>query len=188
MDVEGVQDGEEYEVILTNAAGLYRYQIGDVIRILRRENGVPIFTFEYRAENCLRLIDVTVTEKLLEKAVEAFERQTGADVRDFCALVDKDGALTVLIEPFGDTQSLPETGERNRLMEEVLLQLCPAYKAARENGIVPAVKVRILEPETHLLYRDRRMFQEKMAPDQVKPIRILNTLENQKFFMALAED
>ena len=188
VDVESVQDGEEYEVILTNAAGLYRYQIGDVIRILRRENGVPIFTFEYRAENCLRLNDVTVTEKLLEKAVEAFEKQTGADVRDFCALIDKDGALTVLIEPFGTAQPLPESGERNRLMEEVLFQLCPAYKVARENGIVPAVKVRILEPETHLLYRDRRMFQEKMAPDQVKPIRVLNTPENQKFFMALAED
>lgn len=188
VDVEGVQDGEAYEVILTNAAGLYRYRIGDVIRILRRENGVPIFTFEYRMENCLKLSDVTVTEKMLEKTVEAFEKQTSADLRDFCAMVGKDGALTVLIEPFGAEPSLPDAEERGRLLEEALFQLCPAYQAAREKSIIPTAKVRILEPETHLLYRDRRMFQEKMAPDQVKPIRVLNTPENKKFFMALAED
>lgn len=72
-------------------------------------------------------------------------------------------------------------------MEEALFSLCPAYRAVRENDGVSACRVRILEPETHLLYRDRRMYREKMAPDQVKPIRILNTPETQKFFMALSE-
>ena len=41
VDVEGLQEGEEYEVILTNAAGLYRYRLGDVIRILRCETAHP---------------------------------------------------------------------------------------------------------------------------------------------------
>ena len=188
MDVEGLRDGEEYEIILTNAAGLYRYRLGDVIRILRCENGAPVFTFEYRLDNCLGLNGVTVTEKMLEKSVEAFERQTCTDLRDFCAMVSEDGALTVLVEPFGTAKPLPGFEERSRLMEHALFQICPAYAAARENGSVPPARVRILEPETHLLYRDRRMFQEKMAPDQVKPIRVLNTPETRKFFMALSED
>ena len=49
-------------------------------------------------------------------------------------------------------------------------------------------KVRILEPETHMLYRDRRMFLEKTAPDQIKPIRVLDTQRNKEFFMALSEE
>ena len=62
------------------------------------------------------------------------------------------------------------------------------YRTVRESGLIPAAKVRILESETHLLYRDRRMLLEKTAPDQIKPIRILDTQHNQEFFMALSED
>ena len=159
-----------------------------MIRILHRENGAHVFTFEYRLDNRLRLSNVTLTEKMLEKAVEVFEKQTDTDLRDFCAMIDEDGTLTVLVEPFGTAQPLPDARERSRLMEKALFQICPAYAAARESNDVPAAKVRVLEPETHLLYRDRRMFQEKMAPDQVKPIRVLNNLENKKFFIGLSVD
>lgn len=70
-------------------------------------------------------------------------------------------------------------------MDEALSSLCSAYRDMRERSAIPAVKVRILEPETHLLYRDRRMFLEKGAPDQIKPIRILDNQRNKEFFMAL---
>ena len=188
VDAEGLEEGGEYEVILTNLAGLYRYRLGDVIRVLRRENGVPIFTFEYRLDSCLCVGGVTVTERILERAVETFEKQTGTDIRDFCAMVSEDGGVTVLVEPFGLEQGFPASAVRSRLMDEDLSSLCPAYRDARESGIIPAAKVRILEPETHLLFRDRRMFLEKTAPDQIKPIRVLDAPRNKEFFMALSEE
>lgn len=73
-------------------------------------------------------------------------------------------------------------------MEEALFELCSGYRAARERGEIPMTKVRLLEPETHLLFRDRRMFLEKTAPDQIKPIRVLDTQRNKDFFMALSEE
>jgi len=33
-----------------------------------------------------------------------------------------------------------------------------------------------------LLYRDRVMFFERVAPDQMKPVRVLDTDEKRKFF------
>lgn len=188
VDSEGLEEGEEYEVILTNQAGLYRYRLGDVIRVLRRENGVPIFTFEYRLDSCLRLGEFTITERMLERAVEDFEAQTGADIRDFCATIGEDGEVTVLVENYGSERCFPAPEERSRLMDENLSQLCPAYRGARENRVIPSAKVRILEPETQLLFRDRRMFLEKTAPDQIKPIRVPDTQHNREFFMALSEE
>ena len=188
VDAGNIKEGSEYEIILTNLAGLYRYRLGDVIRVLRRENGVLIFTFEYRLDNCLKAGDVTITEKMLEKAVETFETQTRSDIRDFCAMIDEDGGLTVFVEPFGAGQQLPASARRGELMEEALFELCSGYRAARERGEIPMTKVRLLEPETHLLFRDRRMFLEKTAPDQIKPIRVLDTQRNKDFFMALSEE
>lgn len=188
VDSESLAEGEEYEVILTNQAGLYRYRLGDVIRILRRENGVPIFNFEYRLDSCLKMGDFTITERMLERAVEGFEAQTGTDIRDFCSMINEDGGVTVLVEPFGTEQHFPAPEERSRLMDEAISSLCSSYRDARERSAIPPVKVRILEPETHLLYRDRRMFLEKGAPDQIKPIRVLDNQRNKEFFMALSEE
>ncbi|MBO5598322.1 MAG: GH3 auxin-responsive promoter family protein [Oribacterium sp.] len=188
VDSESLAEGEEYEVILTNQAGLYRYRLGDVIRILRKENNVPIFTFEYRLDSCLQVGGLTITERMLERAVEDFEAQTDADIRDFCAMISEDGGVSVLVENFDTKRSFPASGERSRIMDEILSSLCPAYRNLRESCAIPPAKVRILEPETHLLYRDRRMFLEKTAPDQIKPIRVLDTQRNKEFFMALSEE
>jgi hypothetical protein len=125
---------------------------------------------------------------MLESAVEGFEAQTGTDIRDFCCMIGEDGGVTVLVEPFGTEQRFPAAEERNRIMDEVISSLCSAYRDARERSAIPHVKVRILEPETHLLYRDRRMFLEKGAPDQIKPIRVLDNQRNKEFFMALSEE
>ena len=125
---------------------------------------------------------------MLERAVEGFEAQTGTDIRDFCSMINEDGGVTVLVEPFGTEQCFPAPEERNRLMDEAISSLCFAYREVRERSEIPQVKVRILEPETHLLYRDRRMFLEKGAPDQIKPIRVLDNQRNKEFFMALSEE
>ena len=101
-------------------------------------------------------------------------------------MVNEDGGVTVLVEPFGLEQRFPASAERSRLIDEALSSLCPAYRDSRERGAIPAAKVSILEPETHLLYRDRRMFLEKTAPDQIKPIRVLDTERNKGFFTALS--
>lgn len=191
VDAEGVKEGEEYEIILTNSAGFYRYRSGDVIKIVRKENNVPIFTFEYRLEDCIELDKATITDKMLEKVVDRFEERTGADIRDFCAMKNEEKSLTVFLEPFGlddssDKLRAMSEEEKSRLADETIGRLCPDYIKAREAGRIQTARIRLLEPETHLLYRDRRMFTEKTAPDQIKPIRVLNTDEKQAFFTALA--
>ena len=43
-----VQEGKEYELVLTNVSGLYRYRLGDVVKISGFLNQCPIFEFQYR--------------------------------------------------------------------------------------------------------------------------------------------
>ena len=188
--IEEVQPGKEYELILTNRAGLYRYCIRDVIKVLRKENNVPIFSFEYRIDDSCAPSSVTVTEKTVDTVIPALEEKSGADLRDFCYMENDEGGLTVFVEPASDPESmerisamLPE--ERNALADQTLCENSAAYSEARRNGTLPEAKVLVLQPETHLLYRDRRMFRDKTVPDQIKPIRVLDTDEKKMFFLAL---
>ena len=181
-----VVPGRSYEVVLTNAAGLYRYRLDDVVRVERFENGVPIFTYAYRLDETLEVGGATVTEDQMEAMIPVLEKVSGADIRDFCAM-EEGGQLTLLVEP----ASLPEEVDRltalepkraSEAVDAALRELNAAYDGARGEGTTGAPQVRVLEPETQLLYRDRIMFFERVAPDQMKPVRVLDTNEKRKFF------
>ena len=48
ITMDQLEVGKEYEVILTNLGGFYRYKIQDVIRVLGFYNNLPLITFAYR--------------------------------------------------------------------------------------------------------------------------------------------
>lgn len=188
--VDGLEPGRRYELILTNSAGLYRYRLGDVVQIERIEKGVPVFSYAYRMEESLHLGEATITEDELEEVAVAIEAGAGADVRDFCAMAE-DGRLVVFVEPASTLGELEKLlafapASRSAAVDAILKGLDADYARAREAGMAGAPEVRILEPETHLLYRDRTMLTERIAPDQIKPVRALNTQAKRKFFNALA--
>ena len=41
--------GESYEVVLTTDRGLYRYRMGDIVKVERFYNQCPVFSFQYRS-------------------------------------------------------------------------------------------------------------------------------------------
>ena len=187
IPVEEAAVGDSFELILTNTAGLYRYRMGDVIRVQRFENGMPVFSFEYRTDDCCRFSGICLYENDLEKSVSKLEQSAGTDIRDFCASANEAGGLTLYVEPFAEVSREKLSALTVELAETILQDVNTDYAVARHSGSIPAVQLRLLQPETHLLYRDRRMFKEKTVPDQIKPIRVLVTEEQRQFFTALSE-
>ncbi|KAF8379665.1 hypothetical protein HHK36_029109 [Tetracentron sinense] len=65
-----VKDGDEYEIIVTNFAGLYRYRLGDVLKVVGFHNSTPKLQFVCR-RNLLLTINIDKnTERDLQLAVE----------------------------------------------------------------------------------------------------------------------
>lgn len=65
-----VKVGEEYEIVITNFAGLYRYRLGDVVKVMDFHNSAPQLKFVCR-RNLLLTINIDKnTEKDLQLAVE----------------------------------------------------------------------------------------------------------------------
>ncbi|XXG82197.1 hypothetical protein AAC387_Pa10g0196 [Persea americana] len=66
-----VKVGEEYEIIVTNFAGLYRYRLGDVVKVMGFHNSSPELQFVCRRSLLLTINIDKNTEKDLQLAVEA---------------------------------------------------------------------------------------------------------------------
>ena len=81
-----LRDGESYEIVISNHAGLYRYRLGDVVRIVGFEGKTPVFEFEYRRGNVLDLVGEKTTEQHLRNA--------------FARLVDESPGLESVLTEF----------------------------------------------------------------------------------------
>ncbi|XWS32071.1 hypothetical protein CRYUN_Cryun23aG0129300 [Craigia yunnanensis] len=86
-----VKVGEEYEIIITSFAGLYRYRLGDVVKVMGFHNSSPELKFVCRRNLMLTINIDKNTEKDLQLAVEEAAKLTAEEnmeVLDFSSHVD----------------------------------------------------------------------------------------------------
>ncbi|GAV72084.1 GH3 domain-containing protein [Cephalotus follicularis] len=86
-----VKLGEEYEIILTNFAGLYRYRLGDVVKVMGFYNSTPELKFVCRANLILNINIDKNTEKDLQLAVDEAAKlitERKLEVVDYTSMVD----------------------------------------------------------------------------------------------------
>ncbi|KAL3503355.1 hypothetical protein ACH5RR_037804 [Cinchona calisaya] len=70
VDLADVKLGQEYELVVTTYAGLYRYRVGDVLRVAGFKNKAPQFNFICR-KNVILSIDSDKTDEVeLQNAVK----------------------------------------------------------------------------------------------------------------------
>ncbi|EFJ14875.1 hypothetical protein SELMODRAFT_119116 [Selaginella moellendorffii] len=69
VELVDVEQGHEYELVITTNAGLYRYRMGDVLRVEGFHNKAPLFSFVCRRNVLLSIDSDKTDEKELQTAV-----------------------------------------------------------------------------------------------------------------------
>ncbi|KAL6569598.1 Jasmonoyl--L-amino acid synthetase jar6 [Orobanche minor] len=146
-----VKVDEEYEIIVTNYAGLYRYRLGDVVKVKGFHNSTPELQFVCR-KNLLLTVNIDKnTEKDLQIAVEAAAKllaERKLEVIDFTSRVDSS------TEPGHYVVFWEINGEPN---DEILQGCCncldgsfvdAGYVSSRKVNTIGALELRILRKGT----------------------------------------
>lgn len=71
VELVDVQIGHEYELVVTTYAGLYRYRVGDILRVTGFHNNAPQFQFVCRKNVALSIDSDKTDEDTLQKAVQS---------------------------------------------------------------------------------------------------------------------
>ncbi|KAL3622215.1 Jasmonoyl--L-amino acid synthetase jar4 [Castilleja foliolosa] len=136
-----VKVDEEYEIIVTNYAGLYRYRLGDVVKVKGFHNSTPELQFVCR-KNLLLTINIDKnTEKDLQLSVEAAAKllaEQKLEVVDFTSRVDlssEPGHYVIFWETNGEPS------------DEILQDCCNCLdKSFVDAGYVSSRKVNSIGP------------------------------------------
>ncbi|KAI3818527.1 hypothetical protein L1987_12336 [Smallanthus sonchifolius] len=136
-----VKLGEEYEVVVTNYAGLYRYRLGDVVKVIGFHNATPKLQFVCRRNLMLTINIDKNTEKDLQLSVEAAAKlltDEKLEVVDFTSHVDltsEPGHYVIFWEVSGDAS------------DAVLKECCNCLdKSFVDAGYVSSRKVNAIRP------------------------------------------
>ena len=190
LQAKDVKPGSDYEIFLTNTAGLYRYRLGDIIHIVRMKDSIPVFTYLRRYYEVGHVRNVTLNLNDFEKVIPELEKETGIDIRDYCieALTDQNAFhLMIELSPIEELRPVIRDLDMQQLSKTAEKLFCShfdSYAQARKTGEIAPVNVSLLEPGTQLLYRDKYAFDQKCSEEQLKPVRILDAVEKSKFFHA----
>ena len=188
ITMDKLEIGKDYEVIITNLGGFYRYKIKDVIRVLGFYNHLPLITFAYRKGQLANVAGEKTTEEHLNEAVAKLGKELGVDFNDFCLYLDSDRPVSryiLLVEPESKLD-VSKTKEYSDKFEKIIREVNKEYGVVLDRGSLDKPLVLIQQQETHALWRDYKLTMGSSA-NQVKPVRILDAPIKQKFFFGLLE-
>lgn len=187
--MDELEVGKEYEVIITNLAGLYRYRMYDVVRVTGFYQKTPKVEFLYRSNLVLNITGEKTTQQMLDWAVEKACNEIGMPYDRFCFEGVVEDARTpyykILFEaPLADAQMRAKIGA---VLDGCLRQSNLYIDVRRREDVLAAPQVHFLAPGTFDAYT-QSLREKGVNINQVKPVTILNTAERKEFFLQRITD
>ncbi len=185
LTIGEVEVGKEYELIVTNFSGLYRYQIEDVVRVTGYHNKTPKIEFLYRNNLAMNIANEKTTTQMVDWAAAKVQEQLGISFKGYSFYADTDNEpvrYMLLAEPDGDV-SADKIPEIEKALDEWLNESNEKYFKYRRWGMITDPKVVLLKKGTYADYRDMLKKQGKVL-NQIKPVTVINTDERKEFFFS----
>lgn len=156
VDMEGVVIGEDYELVITNHAGLYRYRLGDVVRVVDTFGQAPVIQFLYRRGTQFDVTGEKTNEEHVASAVaELGRRHPQLAVDDYTSTADTDSSppryvLYVEREPHRSDDRIDDADVEQWAadLDRLLAKANPALVEYRDGGFLGRPRLAVVERGT----------------------------------------
>lgn len=184
LTIKDLEVGKEYEIILTNTSGLYRYRIEDVVRVTGFHNQSPKVTFCYRLNQIANISGEKMTQLAFDYIVDQMSEKLDELFIGYSIYADHStspGHYVLLLETAKEADKSKEA-EYAKLFEEIFSQN-PSAECVFRNGSLGHCEVKFLKHGTYDDYR--QMLKNRGANlNQVKPIKFIDNEERKEFFFS----
>lgn len=181
--------GKNYEMVVSNFSGLYRYKLEDVIHVTRMYNKTPECEFLYRRNLSMNVANEKTTTDMVNAAVANTTKAVNTEFNGFSFYPDfstKPPRYTMLIELKNE---IPDEDERQKFIDELDHQFDEVnekYFKYRRWGMLSRPEILFLKPKTYLDYNEF-LSGKGIVLNQIKPVTVLNTKEREQFFFSHVE-
>ncbi|XP_059812455.1 GH3 domain-containing protein isoform X1 [Hypanus sabinus] len=149
--MEEVKEDELYELVITNASGLYRYRIGDIVKVVAFHNQSPVVEFKYRQGQMLNVRGEKITEQAFyQTLLRAVKLWPGVVLLDYCCvesglLGQFCGGSDPHYEVFVEIEGVRNLSEEQRYkLDQCLQEDSTVYQLFRRKGSIGPMRVHIV--------------------------------------------
>ena len=183
LTIKDLEVGKEYEIILTNMSGFYRYRIEDVVKVTGYYNQSPKITFCYRLNQIANISGEKVSSMAFDEIVANMSEESGDLYIGYSIYADRStspGHYKLFLELAEDISD-EKKATYNALFEEKLCKGNVSVEPLIKSGALGHPEVLFLKKGTYDDYRE--VLRKRGANlNQVKPIKVIDTEEKKDFF------
>ncbi len=154
---DDVCEGEEYFLLLTNGSGLYRYDVGDRVRVTGWVGQAPIIEFLSRDAHTSSMSGEKLTEDQVVKAMESL-CGAGESVVDF--VLAPRWSEVPRYRLYVEAESARRVADLANRMDRALCEISVEYASKRETLRLDGVELAEL-PDGALTRRDRELRRQR---------------------------
>lgn len=184
ITIEALKKGKKYSVLLTTQEGLYRYDLGDIVKVVDFYKKLPVVEFVDRIESGLSIVGEHVTESELVDSVREAAKKTKIKLFSFTVIPNIDGIkprYEFLIELINGEKNIIEMKDFLSNIENGLMRRNFVYKKMRfDYGRIDSPLLSILKVGSYNKFDRQRIIDNGVK--QIKPINLNKSPEFKKFF------
>ena len=189
LTIKDLEVGKEYEIILTNMSGFYRYRIEDVVKVTGYYNQSPKITFCYRLNQIANISGEKVSSLAFDEIVANLSEEMNDMYIGYSIYPDRStspGHYVLFLEA-ADPVSDEKKSKYAEKFEQMLCKGNVSVEPLIKSGALGHCEVKFLKNGTYDDYRE--VLRSRGANlNQVKPLKVIDTDEKRDFFFAHVED
>lgn len=140
--------GKRYCIYVTTWAGLYRYNMNDLVEVTGKYGTIPTIQLVQKVNGIVTMTGEKLHERQFIEAVREAEQETGLQTRFFIGFADLEISAYRFYYEFADQSVSKNAAEAfTKVVDEKLKKMNCEYEAKRES-------FRVKDPVTHLLCKD----------------------------------
>ena len=185
LTISQLEEGKDYEIIVTNMSGLYRYRIEDVVRCTGYYKQSPKITFLYRKNQIANISGEKINQTAFDLLINDLSEAVNEDFVGYSIYPDRTtspGHYCVLIETVNDVPD-SEAERYAEIFEQRLCETNVLVPPLLRNGALGHCEVKFLRRGTYEDYRE--VLKSRGANlNQVKPIKVIDNDDRRDFFLS----
>lgn len=188
LNLNELEVGKDYEIIITNLSGLYRYMIGDVITVLGYEGESPKIRFKYRTSQTINMAGEKTSMVCITDAIEHLEKEMNITIPDYSiyADYDSDPGRYILLMESNEHVEKEQYKRIEGILEARLEKNNPSYGNKVKTGVLLPLSIDFVQKDTYWLYRDIMVYRGT-SQNQIKPVRMIDNPFKKRFFFGLID-
>ena len=189
LTIKDLEVGKEYEIVLTNMSGFYRYRIEDVIKVTGYYHESPKITFCYRLNQVANISGEKVSSLAFDEIVANLSEMMDDLYIGYSIYPDRTtspGHYVLFVET-AEPVSDEKKAQYSEAFEKMLCKGNVSVEPLIKSGALGHCEVKFLKHGTYDAYRE--VLRARGANlNQVKPLKVIDTDEKKDFFFSHIED